>query len=97
MHVSGIGSRVGPVLIVDADKDVFATLYCNPPVVRLADGSYNLRSEVDIANTCISVVIETVDLKDRQSSLLDFIAEFPNQSQKVERELLKAGLGKSSL
>ena len=97
MHVSGIGSRVGPVLIVDADKDVFATLFCNPPVVRLADGSYKLRSEADIANTCITVVIETVDLKDRQSSLLDFIAKFPNQSQKVERALLKAGLGKSPL
>ena len=97
MHVSGIGARVGPVLIVDSEKEIFATLFCNPPVVRLADGSYKLRSEADIANTCITVVIETVDLKDRQSSLLDFIAEFPNQSQRVERELLKAGLGKSSL
>ena len=95
MHVSGIGSRVGPVLIVDGEKEIFATLFCNPPVVRLADGSYKLRSEADIANTCITVVIETVDLKDRQSSLLDFIGEFPNQSHKVERELLKAGLGKS--
>lgn len=96
IHVSGIGSRVGPVLIVDGRKEIFATLFCNPPVVRLADGAYKLRSEADLANTCVTVVIEEVDLKDRRASLLDFIAEFPSQSEKVERELRKAGLGASS-
>jgi integrase len=97
VHQNGIGSRVGPVFIVDADKDVFATLHCNPPVIRLADGSYKQRGETDISNTCITAMIETPDAKDRQATLAELVAEFPHLSERIMRELKKAGLGRSEI
>lgn len=97
VHLSGIGSRVGPVLIVDGVNEIFATLYCNPPVVRLADGSYNQRSDEDISNTCITAVIETPDAKDRQVPLVELVAEFPHVGDRIIRELAKASLRKSSM
>jgi hypothetical protein len=89
MHI-----RFGSVFIIDESKDIFATVHCNPPVVRLKDGTYKQRSAEDIGNTCITFVVEQDGLVDRKVSLLDFIGEFSAQSMRVHREMLKVGLGK---
>ena len=94
MHINGIGLRFGSVFIIDESKDIFATVHCNPPVVRLRDGSYKQRSVEDIGHTCITFVVEQADLKDRKVSLVAFIAEFSALSDRVHREMLKVGLGK---
>jgi site-specific recombinase XerC len=94
MHISGLGLRFGSVFIIDESKDIFATVHCNPPVVRLKDGTYKQRSAEDIGNTCITFVVEQDGLVDRKVSLVDFIGEFSAQSMRVHREMLKVGLGK---
>ena len=77
---------------VDPEKDIFALMYSNPPVVKMADGSYKIKPEKERQATTVTAVIESPTAADHQLLLADFIAEFPHLGQKVRCHLVMVGL-----
>lgn len=90
--VDGLGSRIGPILIVNDEKEIFATLFCNPPAQRLADGRYKQRSPSERDATQITVLVEQTDQGESKVPLVDFIREHAHLTGRIERVLQAAGL-----
>ena len=93
--VDGLGSRVGPILIVNDEQEIFATLFCNPPAQRLADGRYQQRSPSERDATQITVVVEQNDRGESQVALADFIRDHAHLTERIERVLQAAGIRES--
>ncbi|UUZ66307.1 hypothetical protein LP417_35425 (plasmid) [Polaromonas sp. P1-6] len=89
----GLGGRVGPVLIVNSDADVFALLHCNPAPVKMADGSYRMQTENERRETRVTAVVESPGQEDRQMGIEQFVSQYPHLSEKVRKHLVVVGLG----
>jgi site-specific recombinase XerC len=87
----GLGSRVGQVLIVDSDADVFALLYCHPAPVKLADGSYPVETAAERLAT-VTAVVESPGQPDEKVSIDVFVSRYPHLAAKVKKTLELAGL-----
>lgn len=92
-HVDGLGGRIGTVLVIDVDKDIFALVYANPAPVKLQDGSYKIKTEEERQNTAITVVVERPSEADQKLSLNEFAEQWPSMSEKVHRQLVIVGFG----
>jgi hypothetical protein len=89
----GLGCRVGPVLILDAEADVFALLHCNPAPIKGPDGSYRMQTASERRETRVTAVVEKLGEQDRQIGVDQFISEFPHLTEKVRKHLVVVGLG----
>jgi site-specific recombinase XerD len=88
----GLGSRVGQVLIVNSDADVFALLYCHPAPVKLADGSYHVKTAAERMATVVTAIVEISGQPDDKVSLDVFVNRYPHLAEKVQKQLALAGL-----
>jgi site-specific recombinase XerD len=88
----GLGSRVGPVIIVDSDADVFALLYSTYVPVKLATGRYPIRTFDERLATVVTAVIEVAGQTDEKVSIDGFLSRYPHLTTKVKKTLELAGL-----
>lgn len=89
-----IGSRVGSILVVNSDKDIFATLHANPAPIQAKDGSYRLQSKEERAGTAITCVLEVPGVnKHEHIDVARFIQRYPHLGEKIQRTLTMVGLG----
>ena len=92
-HVNGIGRQIGSTLIVDSDKDIFATVNVNPVPVRSAEGGYRIQTKNERSQTTITCVLEVPWVEHEHMDVAAFVERFPRLSEKVRRILVMAGLG----
>ena len=83
----GLGGRVGPVLIVDSDADSFALLYANPAPVKLASGSYLVRTAAERTETVFTAVVEVPGQADEKVSVEIFVTRYPHLAERVRKQL----------
>lgn len=89
----GVGGRIGTVIVVDSEHDVFALLYCNPTPIKGPDGSYRMQTENESRETRVTAVVETPGREDMQMGIEQFISEHPHLAEKVRKQLVVVGLG----
>lgn len=92
-HVDGIGGRIGSVILVDSDNDIFAMVYANPAPIQLADKTYKIKTTEERNNTAVTVVVEQQGAENKNFSLVEFVENWPALSEKVRRQLVLVGLG----
>ena len=91
VHTSGIGSRIGPILVVDYSIDMFATLYANPAPVKGAKG-YRLLTASELQQTTITAIVEVPGQEDQKIDIARFIELHGELSQRVLKVLREHGL-----
>lgn len=91
VHASGIGSRIGPILVVDYSIDMFATLYANPAPVKGAKG-YRLLTASELQQTTITAIVEVPGQEDQKIDIARFIELHGELSQRVLKVLREHGL-----
>ena len=57
-NTGGIGPQVGSTLVINLDKNMFATVHANPIPIRAKDGTYRLQSKEERSATAITCVLE---------------------------------------
>ena len=92
-HVDGLGGRIGTVILVDSEKDIFALLYANPAPSQMQDGSYKIKTTDERNNTQVTVVVEAEGMDNQQMSVLEFTQKWESLTIKVHRQLVLVGLG----
>ena len=88
-----LGTRIGPVLVVDGSSDTFAMLYCDPPPIKEADGTYKTRSGSQRRKTMVTAVVEKAGRDDDSVELEEFVNRFPHLEGKVRAQLAAVGVG----
>ena len=80
-------------VIIDSEQDLIGTIFTNPGVVKIENGKFRQKSQVEIAETAVTIeiekdgeVIELLDVK-------DFVLKYSNMETIVKDALAFAGLG----
>lgn len=88
----GIGERIGS-LLVDAETDVFASIYCSPPVQMDGNGKYRQKSEAERSETTVMILLEKLGTKPKALGLEEFVLTYEHLEPKVKAILEHVGLG----
>ena len=91
VHASGIGTRIGPIVAVDLNLDMFATFYANPAPVKGPKG-YRLLTASEIALTAITAIVELPGQNDQKIDIARFIELHPELTQRILTMLRNYGL-----
>lgn len=93
-HTGGIGSRIGPIIVVDNSRDMFATIYVNPVPVKGsgASGSYRMLTDTELAQTTVTAVVEQPDQEDQELEIASFVALYPELAPRMAKVLQGYGL-----
>lgn len=91
VHTSGIGARIGPILVVDYSLDMFATLYANPVPVKGLSG-YRILTESELAQTTITAIVELPGQDDQKIDIARFVELHPELAPRVVKVLQAHGL-----
>ena len=87
----GIGGQVGPIIAVDAEKEIYATLWVNPKPTCAADGSYRKQSRQEASQALLTVVVTIPWAAEQKSPVSEFIKQHPHLEGKLIGILEKVG------
>lgn len=93
-HTGGIGTRIGPILVVNSVLDIFATLYANPVPVKGVgpDSSYRILTTAELEKTTVTAIVEQPGHDDQQIAISNFVTQYPELAPRIEKVLQAHGL-----
>jgi len=90
--VGGIGGRIGTV-VLDAEQDSVALIYCNPAPVRAPDGNYRVQTEEERQQTIVTAAIDSPGKDPIHLDIASLVSTYPATSDRIRRLLIINGLG----
>jgi integrase len=91
VHASGIGTRIGPIMVVDFSLDMFATFYANPAPVKGPNG-YRTLTANELAQTTIAALVELPGQDDQNINIARFMQLHPELASRIFTMLNGYGL-----
>lgn len=93
VQVEGLGGQVGPVIVIDLERDIFATIWVNPCPVRGIDGGYRMQTDIERSKTKVTVLVEKPWEPKLEVEIEQFVAKHPRLAEKIRKTLVTVGLG----
>ena len=87
----GIGGQVGPIIAVDAEKEIYASLWVNPKPIAAADGSYRVQTKAEMSQATLTAVLAIPWDEERRIPMDEFIEDHPGLAEKIKGILEKVG------
>lgn len=91
VFADGMGRRIGPVMVVDFNLEIFATFFCNPAPIRGVDG-YRMLTESELMKSTITAVVESPGKDDQKIDIARFVELHYELAPRVLKILKEHGL-----
>ena len=93
-NTGDIGPQVGSTLVINLEKNMFATVHANPAPIRAKDDSYRLQSKEERSATSITCVLEVPWVDEHEHmDVASFVQRYPYLGEKIQQILTVVGLG----